>query len=127
MASLPSDFLRHSLTVPLGACVTPHSSMSLPIGCPYSIIFHQIDYHVLKHTRRPISSASLGGRFGKAKSSKSPLPFPCILPVLLISASILFPAQKADSACSLRCGKGEHEFEDLWHLLKLLKVFMLIY
>jgi hypothetical protein len=99
-------------------------------GCPYSPIFHQIDLHVLKHTRRPISSASLGGqhrcgetmlggskgvcplgrrtqvregeaasareqasvgrgkaeRFplqggsGKAKSSRSLLPFPCILP-----------------------------------------------
>ncbi len=44
--------------------------------------FHQIDSHVLKHTRRPISSASLGRRFGKAKSSRSLLPFPCILPTL---------------------------------------------
>ena len=32
----------------------------------------------LKHTRRPISSASLDGRFGKAKSSRSLQPFPCI-------------------------------------------------
>jgi len=29
-------------------------------------IFHQIDPLVLKHTRRPISSASVSGRFGKA-------------------------------------------------------------
>jgi hypothetical protein len=35
---------------------------------------------LLKHTRRPISSASLDGRFGKAKSSRSLLPFPCISP-----------------------------------------------
>jgi len=34
----------------------------------------------LKHTRRPISSASLNRRFGKAKSSRPLLPFPCILP-----------------------------------------------
>jgi len=33
----------------------------------------------LKHTRRPISSASLNRRFGKAKSSRPLLPFPCIL------------------------------------------------
>ncbi|MCK4556844.1 MAG: hypothetical protein KAU47_04955, partial [Candidatus Aminicenantes bacterium] len=30
----------------------------------------------------PISSASLDGRFGKAKSSRSLIPFPCILPTL---------------------------------------------
>jgi hypothetical protein len=37
---------------------------------------------VLKHTRRPISSASLEERIGKAKSSRSLLPFPGILPTL---------------------------------------------
>jgi hypothetical protein len=42
----------------------------------------------LKHTRRPISSASLGGRFRKAKSSRSLLPFPCILPTLSGRGSI---------------------------------------
>jgi outer membrane lipopolysaccharide assembly protein LptE/RlpB len=36
----------------------------------------------LKHTRRPISSASLEERIGKAKSSRSLLPIPCILPTL---------------------------------------------
>ena len=44
--------------------------------------FHQIDPIVLKHTRRPISSASLEERIGKAKSSRSLLPIPCILPTL---------------------------------------------
>jgi len=29
MASLTSNFERHSLTVPLGACVTPHSSQKM--------------------------------------------------------------------------------------------------
>jgi len=36
----------------------------------------------LKHTRRPISSASLGVRIEKAKPERSLLPFPCILPPL---------------------------------------------
>ncbi|MFX1537349.1 MAG: hypothetical protein ACFFDI_24340 [Promethearchaeota archaeon] len=35
---------------------------------------------LLRHTRRPISSASLGGWIWKAKPERLLLPFPCILP-----------------------------------------------
>jgi hypothetical protein len=68
-----------------------------PSESPYSTIFHQIDPHVLKHTRQPISSASLGGRIGKAKSSRSLLPFPCILPTLSGRESIKLTQAKNKS------------------------------
>jgi hypothetical protein len=55
----------------------------------------------LKHTRRPISSASLGGRFWKAKSSRSLLPFPCILPTLSGRESISLIS--CDLSSNLRC------------------------
>jgi hypothetical protein len=59
MASLPSNFERHSLPVPLGACVTPHSSMSLPT-----------DVRTLQFFIRLISTCSniLGGRFHRLPS-----------------------------------------------------------
>jgi len=66
----PPQRLRNS------ACQTGYSEPEVRIQS----FFHQIDLHVLRHTRRPISSTSLGGWIGKAKSSRSLLPFPCILP-----------------------------------------------
>jgi hypothetical protein len=54
----------------------------------------------LKHTRRPISSASLGGWIGKAKSSRSLLPFPCILPTQSGRESSIFTYFFRDSAIS---------------------------
>ena len=79
---LPSDFSRHSLNILLSACVTPHLHLSLDLLSLYLQGTFPLRYYVLRHTRRPTLSDSLEGRFEKAKSSRSLLPFPCILPIL---------------------------------------------
>ncbi|MBA7662981.1 hypothetical protein ES703_71014 [subsurface metagenome] len=87
MASLPSDFLTpfpHRPPRRLRNSALKKCHFEPDVRTPS--FFQQIDPHVLKHTRRPISSASLGGRFEKAKSSRSLLPFPCILPTLEYSS-----------------------------------------
>ena len=87
MASLPSDFLTpfpHRPPRRLRNSALKKCHFEPDVRTPS--FFQQIDPHVLRHTRRPISSTSLGGRFEKAKSSRSLLPFPCILPTLEYSS-----------------------------------------
>ncbi len=102
MPSLPSDFERQSFKIPPRRIsegqwgenrlkaerawflidevrrAEPETELLLTRWGKSCVFSESTVLSELRHTRRPISSASLDRQLGKAKSSKSLLPFPCI-------------------------------------------------